>query len=99
MADVPQIDIVRTKENGGFAFLVQVRDIDGESRHDVALARSTYVRLSEERYAPETCVEAAFRFLLDREPKGSILPSFDIERISHYFPDFERKLPEYFPRI
>jgi hypothetical protein len=44
---------------------------------------------------PEQCVEAAFRFLLDREPKKSILGRFDIAVISRYFPEFERELPRY----
>jgi len=99
MTDVANITIVRTRDNGTFAFEVQIKDTDGESHHEVTLARNTYERLSGERFAPETCVEAAFRFLLDRESKDSILARFDVERIAHYFPEFERELPEYFPRI
>ena len=44
---------------------------------------------------PEHCIEAAFQFLLDREPKESILRRFDIAVISRYFPEFERELPGY----
>ena len=44
---------------------------------------------------PEHCVKAAFRFLLDREPKEAILSRFDVSVISRYFPDFETKLPRY----
>jgi hypothetical protein len=44
---------------------------------------------------PEHCIEAAFQFLPDREPKESILPRFDITVISRYFPEFERELPRY----
>jgi hypothetical protein len=40
---------------------------------------------------PERCIEAAFQFLLDREPHESILRRFDITVISHYFPEFERE--------
>lgn len=97
--DVPQIVVLRTKKNGAFTFLVQVRDTEGESSYDVTLGQKTYERLSGEKYAPETCVEAAFRFLLDREPKQSILSSFDIKQISKYFPEFEATLPEYLPRL
>ena len=46
-------------------------------------------------YTPEQCIEAAFRFLLDREPQESILQSFDITVISRYFSEFERELPRY----
>lgn len=99
MADVPQIIVLRTKENGAYAFLVQVRDTEGESSFDVTLQQETYERLSGKKYAPATCVEAAFRFLLDREPKQAILSSFDINQISHYFPEFEATLPDYLPRL
>jgi hypothetical protein len=44
---------------------------------------------------PENFIKAAFRFLLDREPKESILRQFDITVISRYFPEFERELPRY----
>ena len=47
---------------------------------------------------PERCLEAAFRFLLDREPKESILRRFDVTVISRYFPEFERELPRYLSR-
>lgn len=99
MADVPQIFVLRTSGNGAFSFLVQVRDVEGESSYDVTLRQNAYERLSREKYAPETCVEAAFRFLLDREPKRSILSSFDIDQISQYFPEFESELPKYLPQL
>ena len=40
----------------------------------------------------ERCLQAVFRFLLDREPKESIL---DVTAISRYFPEFEREIPHY----
>jgi len=36
-------------------------------------------------------LENHFRFLLEREPKGSILGRFDATAISRYFPEFERE--------
>jgi hypothetical protein len=57
------------------------------------------VRTADGRQAPpERCLEAAFRFLLDREPKESILGRFDLTVISRYFPEFERELPHYLER-
>jgi len=46
-------------------------------------------------HTPERCIEAAFQFLLDREPKESILRRFDITVICRYFPEFEHELPSY----
>ena len=46
-------------------------------------------------HTPDRCIEAAFQFLLDREPQETILRRFDITMISSYFPEFERELPRY----
>ena len=42
--------------------------------------------------SPEELIRACFRFLLAREPKESILRSFDVSVIGHYFPEFEREI-------
>ncbi|AHB48395.1 hypothetical protein W911_08330 [Hyphomicrobium nitrativorans NL23] len=99
MANPAKILVLRTGADDPFKFLVEVRDPDGKSHHDVTLRHETYRRLSGEKFAPETCVEAAFLFLLDREPKGSILSKFQIEQISDYFPEFEQAMPGYFPTV
>jgi hypothetical protein len=59
------------------------------------MARKTYEQLTAGKHTPERCLEAAFRFLLDREPKESILERFDVTVISLYFPEFEQELPRY----
>jgi hypothetical protein len=80
------------------AFEVIVHQGRGESRHRVTLARQTL-----EKFAPgetgENCVKAAFRFLLDREPKEAILKHFDIAIIPSYFPEFSRELPRYLAQL
>ncbi len=75
-------------------FSVTIQD-GGETRHEVTLSRATYDRLCGDVADPERCIEAAFRFLLDREPKEAILPRFDVEVIGRYFPEFERALGRY----
>jgi len=37
-------------------------------------------------------------FLLDREPKESILGAFDISVIRRYFPEFDEAFPAYLAR-
>ena len=88
------IDVRRTGEADPLAFEVIVRDGRGETRHAVTMSRETCERLAG-THAPEQCIEAAFRFLLDREPKESILRRFDVAVISGYFPEFERELARY----
>ena len=89
------IKIKRVGEGDPLEFEVIVFVGNGETRHHVTMARDTCERLTMGTHTPERCIEAAFRFLLDREPKESILRNFDITVICRYFPDFERKLPGY----
>jgi len=90
------IEVKRTADGDPMMFEVAVKDASGASRHAVTMAAGTYRRLSAGgRHTPEQCIEAAFRFLLDREPKEAILGRFDVTQISHYFPAFEDRLPDY----
>jgi hypothetical protein len=92
------IEVKRTGEGDPLEFEVIVREGRGESRHAVTMSRETCARLGGGEHTPERCLEAAFRFLLDREPKESILGRFDVTLISRYFPEFERELPRYLSR-
>jgi hypothetical protein len=89
------IKVERAGEGDPLEFEVIVCVGNSETRHDVTMARDTCERLTMGMHTPERCIEAAFRFLLDREPKESILRRFDITVISRYFPEFERELPGY----
>jgi len=89
------IEVRRTEGDDPLAFEVAVRDGHGETRHHVTMSRAACERLSGGKHTPERCIEAAFRFLLDRESKESILRRFDVTVISRYFPEFERELPGY----
>ena len=63
------------------------------------MSRQMWERLKQPAcIMPERCLEAAFRFLLDREPKESILGQFDVKVILSYFPEFERELARYLSR-
>lgn len=76
-------------------FEVAVRDSKGEMQYHVTLLPADYERLSGGNATPEECVRAAFLFLLDREPKESILRRFDVSVIARYFPEFSREFPCY----
>jgi hypothetical protein len=95
---VDMIEVRRTSEGDPLEFEVVVREGKGATRHHVTMARETCDRLTAGKHMPERCLEAAFRFLLDREPKESILSRFDVTVISRYFPEFERELPRYLSR-
>lgn len=71
----------------GATFRVVVTDDQGSSTHMVTVMPSDV-----ERYAPgsspEALLEAAFEFLLAREPKEAILARFDLPVIERFFPEF-----------
>ena len=89
------IEVRRTSEGDPFAFEVIVGEGGGETRHAVTMSLATCQSLTAGAHTPERCIEAAFRFLLDREPKEAILGHFDVTVIARYFPEFERELPGY----
>lgn len=74
---------------------VTVSDGRGTSRHEVTISAGDQARLTQEEASAEDLLDAAFRFLLDREPKESILRRFDITVISRYFPEFESEIGRY----
>jgi hypothetical protein len=92
------IEVRRTADGDPLEFEVLVREGNGETRHQVTISQETCGRLTAGEHTPERCLEAAFRFLLDREPKESILSRFDVTVISRYFPEFEQELPRYLTR-
>lgn len=89
------IEVRQTAGGDPLKFAVTVRDAAGETRHVVTMAPSTYQELAVGAHSPSACVDAAFRFLLDREPKEQILSRFDMAVIPHYYPDFPQRFPGY----
>jgi hypothetical protein len=89
------IAVTQTGHSDPLSFGVVVGDSDSQTRHQVTMSKADYGRLTNGTCPPEQLVDAAFRFLLEREPKEAILSRFDISVISQYFPDFETKLPQY----
>lgn len=90
------IEVKRIRDADPWEFEVRVREGVSATVHRVSLGRSTYEKLSSGgQVSPERCIEAAFVFLLEREPKESILRTFDVTVISRYFPDFEKRFSDY----
>ena len=85
--------------SGGLIFDVIVRDARGESRHLVTIQADEVRRWSRFGAEPSRCVEAAMRFLIDREPKESILSAFDMRLVRRYFPEFDDAFPGYLARL
>jgi hypothetical protein len=56
------------------------------------MRQTDYARLAGEKIEPEELVRRSFEFLLEREPKESILSRFDLSVINRYFPEYEREI-------
>ncbi len=89
MAD---IEVKRTDHDDSYEFQVAVKEGRGESRHRVTLRKGDYQELAAGKASPEDLVTESFRFLLEREPKESILRSFDLMVIGRYFPEYRREI-------
>ncbi len=81
----------RTDGGDPSVFDVRVADERSTTQHRVTASNADLERLSSGR-APEDFIRACFGFLLEREPKESILRSFDVSVIGGYFPEFEREI-------
>jgi hypothetical protein len=84
---------------GGLTFDVVVDDGRGESRHRVTIEADEAERWAKFGAEPSRCVEAVMRFLIDREPKESILSAFDMRVVRRYFAEFDDAFPGYLVRL
>jgi len=73
-------------------FRVRVTESGTATSHDVTISPGDYARLTNGKVEPEELVRRSFEFLLEREPKESILTRFDLSVISRYFPEYEREI-------
>jgi hypothetical protein len=75
-----------------FKFRVRITEAGSETTHDVTVSPNDYTKLAGEKIQPEELVRRSFEFLLEREPKESILARFDLSVISRYFPEYEGEI-------
>ena len=79
-----------------FVFRVEVIEDASQTTHKVELNKDEYQSLTDGKVSPEEFIQCSFEFLLERESKESILSSFNISVISHYFPEYARDILNYF---
>ena len=79
-----------------FVFRVQVIEGETQTTHKVELDREEYQKLSDGKISPQEFIQCSFEYLLEREPKESILSSFNVSVISRYFPEYPSEILKYF---
>jgi hypothetical protein len=73
-------------------FQVRVSEGGTASTHQVTLDPNYRAKLAGEEVQPEELIRKSFEFLLEREPKESILTRFDLTVISRYLPEYEGEI-------
>jgi hypothetical protein len=87
-----QISVHASKKGQGWDCHVTVSEPGSRTLHTVHVKETYRDRLVGASVPVERLVEKSFEFLLAREPKESILRSFDLPVIAHYFPEYEQKI-------
>ncbi|MFQ5948818.1 MAG: hypothetical protein ACE5KX_08160 [Acidimicrobiia bacterium] len=82
-----EIDVTRS---GPDEFRVEVTEGGTSTLHQVTVTGGDLDAFGGG--TPETLVEESFRFLLEREPKESILRRFELPVIARYFPEYPEEI-------
>jgi hypothetical protein len=75
----------------GWQCRVQIGADAGATRHEVSVAREDLLRLAPAS-TPEELVRQSFRFLLEREPRASIMRRFELPLIGRFFAEYEEEI-------
>lgn len=84
-----EIDVRCEPTADGWTCRVTVGEGRSSTGHVVRVRQVDLERLAPGATEPEGLVRAAFDFLLEHEPKESILRAFDLPVIGRYFPGWE----------
>ena len=87
-----QIEVESTEHDEYYSLQVTGKEDRTKTEHRVTLHKADYQRLAGNKASPGELVRASFLFLLEREPKESILRSFNLTAISRFFPEYEREI-------
>ncbi|HEX5826607.1 MAG TPA: hypothetical protein VFY23_03745 [Candidatus Limnocylindrales bacterium] len=88
-----RIDVHCVPTTGGWSCTATIDDDAGPpSTHDISVSPDDLGRLAPTAAEPTDLVRRSLEFLLEREPRGSILSRFDLPVIGRYFPEYERTI-------
>jgi hypothetical protein len=83
---------IAVDREGADVFRVTISEREARSVHRVTVPAAYYDTLTGGRVPVEDLVRLSFEFLLEREPKESILRAFELSVIARYFPEYEREI-------
>lgn len=76
------------KVESGWQFEVSVGDLE----YSVTVDKDYWQELTDGSVLTEDLVKKSFEFLLEREPKESILRQFNLRQIKNYFSEYETEI-------
>ncbi len=82
--------MINVSNINGDEYKVIIEQHDSSTTHTVTLDDNYYEKLTHRKIQKEELIKRSFEFLLQREPKESILRKFDLKVISRYFSEYER---------
>jgi len=83
--------MIKVEKKNQQEFTVKVE----EKEYNVGLDDEYWQDLTGGKIAKEELIKKSFEFLLEREPKESILSRFNLRIINQYFPEFEEETRTY----
>jgi len=83
--------MIKVEKKNQQEFIVKVE----EKEYNVGLDDEYWQDLTRGKITKEELVKKSFEFLLEREPKESILSRFNLRIIKQYFPEFEEEIRTY----
>lgn len=84
--------MIEVRRKSDQEFVVVVTQKQTKTEHTVILDDKYHKSLTQGKINKEDLIKKSFEFLLEREPKESILPRFNLRVINDYFPEFEGEI-------
>jgi hypothetical protein len=72
-------------------YLVTITEGASKTTHSVSVTAAEHTKYAPD-VTPEALLRASFEFLLEHEPKESIMRQFSLSTIESYFPDYPAEL-------
>ena len=83
--------MIKVEKKNQQEFIVKVEG----KEYNVGLDDEYWQDLTGGKIVKEELIKKSFEFLLEREPKESILSRFNLRIINQYFPEFEEEIRTY----
>jgi len=87
-----EIEVECAPTAGGWLASVKVTGRGGTTEHKVSVSAAELARFDPDAAEPGPLVRRSFEFLLEREPRESIMRAFDLTVIGRYFPEYESEI-------